>query len=32
MWHVMAMRRYGELVEAGERNDYVLYGLKAKGV
>ncbi len=32
MWHVMAMRRYGEIVEVGERNDYVLYGLRAKGV
>ncbi len=31
MWHVMAMRRYGELVEAGERDDYVLYALKRKG-
>ncbi len=31
MWHVMAMRRYGDLVEAGERDDYVLYALKTKG-
>lgn len=31
MWHVMAMRRYGEVVEAGERGDYVLYALKTKG-
>ncbi len=31
MWHVMAMRRYGEVVEAGERDDYVLYALKPKG-
>ncbi len=31
MWHVMAMRRYGEIVEAGERDDYVLYRLNAKG-
>ncbi len=31
MWHVMAMRRYGEVVEAGERDDYVLYALNAKG-
>ncbi len=30
MWHIMAMRRYGEIVEAGERNDYVLYALKPK--
>ena len=31
MWHVMAMRRYGEVLEVGERDDFVLYGLKAKG-
>ena len=31
MWHVMAMRRYGQVIDAGERDDYVLYGLKAKG-
>ncbi len=31
MWHVMAMRRYGEVVEAGERDDYVLYALNTKG-
>ncbi len=31
MWHVMAMRRYGEVIEAGERDDYVLYALKTKG-
>jgi hypothetical protein len=31
MWHVMAMRRYGEIVEAGERDDYVLYALEPKG-
>lgn len=28
MWHLMAMRRYGEVVDAGEAGDYVLYGLK----
>lgn len=28
LWHVMAMRRYGEVVEAGERNGYPLYSLK----
>jgi len=28
MWNVMAMRRYGEVVESSERNDYVLYALK----
>ena len=31
MWHVMAMRRYGEVIEAGERDDYVLYELTSKG-
>ena len=31
MWHVMAMRRYGEVVEEGERDYYVLYALNAKG-
>lgn len=28
LWHLMAMRRYGELTEAGERERYVLYQLK----
>ena len=28
LWHLMAMRRYGELAEAGERDRYVLYALK----
>ncbi|MGD0844760.1 MAG: hypothetical protein ABSA06_10375 [Geobacteraceae bacterium] len=28
LWHVMAMRRYGEVIEAGERNGYPLYALK----
>jgi predicted transcriptional regulator len=28
LWHVMAMRRYGEVVEASERNGYPLYVLK----
>ena len=28
MWHLMAMKRYGELVEAGEAGDYVKYALK----
>lgn len=28
LWHLMAMRRYGEVTEAGERDRYVLYGLK----
>ncbi len=28
LWHVMAMRRYGEVIEAAERNGYPLYTLK----
>ncbi len=28
LWHVMAMRRYGEVIEAAERNGYPLYSLK----
>ena len=28
LWHVMAMRRYGEVVEAAEKNGYPLYSLK----
>jgi hypothetical protein len=28
LWHLMAMRRYGEVAEAGERDRYVLYSLK----
>jgi hypothetical protein len=28
MWHVMAMRRYGELIEGDEKNGYMLYSLK----
>jgi len=28
LWHLMAMRRYGEVTEAGERERYVLYLLK----
>ena len=28
LWHLMAMRRYGEIAEAGERERYVLYALK----
>ena len=27
LWHLMAMRRYGEVAEAGERDRYVLYSL-----
>ena len=28
LWHLMAMRRYGEITEAGERDRYLLYTLK----
>jgi len=28
LWHVMAMRRYGEVIEAGEQKGYPLYALK----
>jgi predicted transcriptional regulator len=28
LWHVMAMRRYGEVVETDEKNGYPLYSLK----
>jgi hypothetical protein len=28
LWHLMAMRRYGEVTEAGERERYLLYALK----
>ena len=28
MWHVMAMRRYGELIEGDEKNGYMVYSLK----
>ncbi len=28
MWHLMALRRHGAVVEAAERNGYILYGLK----
>jgi hypothetical protein len=28
LWHLMAMRRYGEVAEAGERDRYLLYALK----
>ena len=28
MWHVMALRRDGDLVEATEQNGYLLYSLK----
>ena len=28
LWHVMAMRRYGEVAEGAEQNGYLLYTLK----
>ena len=28
MWNLMAMRRYGEVVEGAEQGDYLLYALK----
>jgi hypothetical protein len=28
LWHLMAMRRYGEVAEAGDKDRYVLYALK----
>ncbi len=28
LWHLMAMRRYGEIAEVGERGDYPLYAVK----
>jgi hypothetical protein len=28
LWHLMAMRRYGEVMDAGERDRYVLFALK----
>jgi hypothetical protein len=28
LWHVMAMRRYGEVVDGAEQDGYVLYRLK----
>jgi len=28
LWHLMAMRRYGGVVEASEQNGYPLYALK----
>jgi predicted Rossmann fold nucleotide-binding protein DprA/Smf involved in DNA uptake len=29
LWHVTAMRKYGEAAEAGEDDDYILYTLTA---
>jgi len=28
MWYVMALKRYGEVVEAGQAGDYLRYALK----
>lgn len=28
MWHLMAMKRYGELAEVGQAGDYLQYALK----
>ena len=28
LWHLMAMRRYGEIADAGERDRFLLYALK----
>jgi DNA-binding IclR family transcriptional regulator len=28
LWHLMAMRRYGDVAEAGEHDRYLLYALK----
>ncbi len=28
LWHVMAMRRFGSVVEQGRKGNYFLYGLK----
>jgi hypothetical protein len=28
MWHLMAMKRYGKIAEAGRAGDYFRYGLK----
>jgi hypothetical protein len=28
LWHLMAMRRYGEIADAGERGRFLLYALK----
>jgi hypothetical protein len=31
LWHIMAMRRYGQVIESSERNGYPLYALKEEG-
>lgn len=28
LWHVMAMKRYGAVVQQGQKGDYYLYALK----
>jgi hypothetical protein len=28
LWHLMAMRRYGDVAEAGERDRFLLYALR----
>ncbi len=28
LWHVMAMKRYGGVIEQGQKGDYFLYALK----
>jgi hypothetical protein len=30
LWHLMAMRRYGEVAEAGRAGDHYLYALKER--
>jgi len=30
LWHVMAMKKYGQVVEAGEKGDYPTYALAGK--
>jgi hypothetical protein len=30
MWNLMAMRRYGEVIETGEQGDYLVYTLKGE--
>ena len=31
LWHLTGMRKYGEVAEAGEADDYLLYSLVAVG-
>lgn len=30
LWHLMAIKRYGELAEAGQAGDYFLYALRER--